>query len=223
MKKIAIIVAGGSGSRMGSVVPKQFLLLKNKPVLLHTIERFLSAYEDMEIVLVLPFEHISKGTEIAAASSDPQKISIVKGGTTRFHSVAEGLKNVKEESIVFVHDGVSCLVDVSTIHRCYVMALEKGNAIPVIDAVDSLRILKDKGNEALDRSRVRMIQTPQTFRNELLQSAYAQAYDPLFTDDASVVERMGIGIHLVEGNSNNLKITRPLDLIIAEKILEGNA
>lgn len=221
MKKIAIIVAGGSGSRMGTTVPKQFLLLKNKPVLLHTLERFLAAYEDLQLVLVLPQEHLEKGAELAAASSDPQRVKVVSGGGTRFHSVAEGLKQVKEESIVFVHDGVRCLVDISIIHRCYETALLKGNAIPAIEAVDSLRIVQVENNEALDRTKVRLIQTPQTFKSAVLLAAFAQEYDPLFTDEASVVERLGVKIHLVEGSSTNLKITRPLDLIIAEKILEG--
>lgn len=220
MKKIAIIVAGGTGTRMGTSIPKQFLLLKNKPVLLHTMDRFLAAYEDLQLVLVLPLEHLNKGAELAAASKDPGRVVVVPGGRTRFHSVAEGLQQVQEDSIVFVHDGVRCLVEISIIHRCYETALEKGNAIPAIEAVDSLRLVQGEHNEALDRSRVRLIQTPQTFKSAVLKAAFAQEFDPLFTDEASVAERMGVKIHLVEGSSNNLKITKPLDLVIAEKLLE---
>lgn len=223
MKKIAVIVAGGSGSRMGASVPKQFLLLKGKPILEHTVERFLSSYSDMELVLVLPEAHLEFGLELVQNSSDPKRIKLVAGGATRFHSVANGLKEVKEPSIVFVHDGVRCLVDTAIVHRCYEMALEKGNAVPAIEAVDSLRLVSDKGNTALDRSRVRMIQTPQTFSSELILRAFEQGYDPLFTDEASVVERMGAVIHLVEGSANNLKITRPMDLVVAALILENEA
>jgi 2-C-methyl-D-erythritol 4-phosphate cytidylyltransferase len=221
MKKIAIIVAGGSGSRMGAVVPKQFLLLKGKPVLSHTLERFLASYPDIELVLVLPAAHLQEGAALMQQSSDPARVKVVAGGATRFHSVAEGLKQVQEPSIVFVHDGVRCLVDVSIVHRCYETALEKGNAIPAIEAVDSLRLINGDSNAALDRSRVRMIQTPQTFQSELLLKAFEQGYDPLFTDEASVLERMGMASHLVEGSSNNIKITRPMDLVLAELILQN--
>jgi 2-C-methyl-D-erythritol 4-phosphate cytidylyltransferase len=223
MKKIAVIVAGGSGSRMGASVPKQFLVLKGKPILAHTVERFLASYSDMELVLVLPEAHLEFGLELVQNSSDPKRIKVVAGGATRFHSVANGLKEVKEPSIVFVHDGVRCLVDTAIVHRCYEMALEKGNAVPAIEAVDSLRLVSDNGNTALDRSKVRMIQTPQTFSSELILRAFEQGYDPLFTDEASVVERMEVAIHLVEGSANNLKITRPMDLVIAAMILENEA
>jgi 2-C-methyl-D-erythritol 4-phosphate cytidylyltransferase len=222
MKKFAIIVAGGTGSRMNNSTPKQFLLLQGKPVLYHTIKSFLQSYDDMHIILVLPQDHIAAGQEIIDAFFDYNRIQIAIGGRTRFHSVQNGLQMVNEESIVFVHDAVRCLVSVELIQRCYNAAIENGSAIPVIDSKDSVRLITDEGNEALERAAVKLVQTPQTFHSKILVPAYQIDYKDRFTDEATVVEAFGLKVILVEGEENNFKITRPVDLIIAEHLLSIN-
>jgi len=223
MKKYAVIVAGGSGTRMGNVIPKQFLLLKGKPLLWYTIDSFLRAFEDIQIILVLPNDHFIKGEKITSQLNAENKIIIVAGGNTRFDSVKEGLKLVKEKSVVFVHDGVRCLISVPLIKRCYTQALEKGSAIPAVAATDSIRILKNGSHEAKDRQQVRIIQTPQTFLSDILLAAFEREFDESFTDEATVVEASGKEIFLTEGEYDNIKITRPIDLLIAEKIIEDRS
>ncbi|UEG48814.1 2-C-methyl-D-erythritol 4-phosphate cytidylyltransferase [Ferruginibacter lapsinanis] len=219
MKKVAVIVAGGAGVRMNTSLPKQFLLLEGKPVLYYTINTFLKAYDDMNIILVLPEEYIGAGQEIIDAYFDYGRIQITAGGGTRFHSVQNGLKLVEEESVVFVHDGVRCLLSTDLIHRCYEAAVEFGSAIPVIDSRDSVRILKEDDNEAIDRNIVKLVQTPQTFHSKILLPAFTIDHKEKFTDEATVVEAFGLKVHLVEGEVNNIKITQPMDLLIAEKIM----
>lgn len=220
MKKIAVIVAGGSGKRMGNVVPKQFLLLKNKPVLWYTIDTFLRAYNDMEVIVVLPKEHIEKGKQIAAMFSAERKMTITEGGDTRFHSVKQGLQLINGEAVVFVHDGVRCLISVPLIQRCYNQAVEKGSAIPAVAATDSIRIERGGGHFVEDRQHVRIIQTPQTFLSSVLLPAFEQEYSEAFTDEATVVEAAGVPVFLTEGEYDNIKITRPVDLMIADRMLE---
>ena len=220
MKKISVIVAGGSGLRMGGELPKQFLLLQNKPLLWHTITAFFSAYADIEIVLVLPKSHMQPGRQIANMFANNNQITILEGGETRFNSVKNGLAMVPPNAIVFVHDGVRCLVDISLIQRCYNQAVAMGSAIPAVAATDSIRIVNNDDNAVADRNNVRIIQTPQTFKSELLLAAFRQDFTNSFTDEATVVEASGEKIFLIDGDYNNLKITRPIDLIIAEKILE---
>jgi len=221
MKKIAVIVAGGTGQRMGVVIPKQFLLLNAKPLLWHSINAFLAAYGDMQIVVVLPEDYLEKGKEIAADFSS-HKIHFTIGGTTRYHSVKNGLQLLDtSNSIVFVHDGVRSLVTVDLIRRCYEQALAKGSAIPAVAATDSIRI--STGNDdsiVADRTQVRIIQTPQTFASAILLPAFNQEYKEAFTDEATVAEAFGYKVFLIDGEYNNIKITRPIDLLIAEKILE---
>ncbi len=221
MKKYAVIVAGGLGSRMNSAVPKQFLLLQNKPVLYYTLDAFLKAYDDLNIILVLPEEHVATGQEIIDAWFDYKRIKITVGGRTRFHSVQNGLQMVTEESMVLVHDAVRCLLTASLIHRCFDAALESGAAIPVVDCKDSVRFVSAHGNEALERRNVKLVQTPQAFLSTILVPAYNIDYKDKFTDEASVVEAFGMKVQLVEGEEDNIKITRPADLIYAEQIL-GN-
>jgi 2-C-methyl-D-erythritol 4-phosphate cytidylyltransferase len=220
MKKYAVIVAGGSGQRMGTNMPKQFLLLKGKPLLHYTIQSFLLAYDDMQIILVLPHEHISKGEEIAKQLNVEERVQIISGGVTRFDSVKNGLQLVSNPSIVFVQDGVRCLVSQQLIRNCYQQAIEKGSAIPAVSATDSIRIDEGASHYTIDRNKVRIIQTPQTFQSEILLDAFSQEYDPAFTDEATVVEATGHEVFLINGEYNNLKVTRPLDLCIAEKLLE---
>lgn len=219
MKKIALIVAGGKGSRMNNNIPKQFLLLKNKPVLYYTLKVFTDAYKDVEIILVLPEEHIGKGQEIIDGYFDHSRIRIIAGGRTRFHSVQNGLSLIDEESIIFVHDGVRCLVSPHLIKKCYEAAVEYGVAVPAIECSDSVRLLTTNGNKILDRNKVKIIQTPQTFHSKILLPAFKIDYKDKFTDEASVVEAYGLTVHLVEGEKNNIKITTPADLLIAEILL----
>jgi 2-C-methyl-D-erythritol 4-phosphate cytidylyltransferase len=219
MKKFAVIVAGGTGTRMDNATPKQFLLLKGKPVLYYTINAFLQAYDDLQIILVLPEEHVAAGQEIIDAFFDYSRLQITIGGRTRFHSVQNGLQLVADEAIVFVHDAVRCMVSVDLICRCYDAALETGSAIPVVDCKDSVRILTEDGNEALDRTTVKLVQTPQTFHSKILLPAYQIDYKDKFTDEATVVEAFGLKVQLVAGEENNFKITRPVDLVVAEGLL----
>ena len=221
MQKYAIIVAGGTGTRMGSSTPKQFLLLNDKPVLYYTLKVFLEAYADIQIILVLPEEYTDLGREIIDAYFDYSRIQITSGGETRFHSVKKGLALASKESIIFVHDAVRCLVTIDLIHRCFENTLKTGSAVPALRSKDSVRLLNEdeNDNEVLDRSKVVFIQTPQTFHSRILVPAFEIDYKERFTDEATVVEAFGLKISLVEGEENNIKITRPIDLFIAEKLL----
>ena len=220
MKKFAIIAAGGSGSRMNTQTPKQFLLLAGRPVLWYTITTFLDAYPDLEIILVLPVNHFQEGEALVQSFDSPGRIHLAKGGDTRFHSVKKGLEFIVDPSIVFVHDAVRCLVTKTLIQRCYDNTLLNGNAVPAVSSVDSMRLEKDGNNWSMDRARVKIIQTPQTFRSELIKKAFEQEYRESFTDEASVVERLDVKINLVEGEELNIKITHPADFAAAEKIIE---
>jgi 2-C-methyl-D-erythritol 4-phosphate cytidylyltransferase len=223
MKKIALIVAGGNGSRMNNDTPKQFLLLGNKPVLYYSIKAFLEAYDDMEVILVLPEQHIGKGQEIIDGYFDDSKFKITAGGRTRFHSVQNGLSLVNEEAIVFVHDGVRCLLTSDLVKRCYEEALESGTAVPAVACKDSVRLLSSSGNKVLNRNRVMLIQTPQTFHSKILIPAYQIDYKDTFSDEATVVEAFGLKINLIEGEVDNIKITTPADLFIADLIQQNRS
>ena len=222
MKKFAVIVAGGSGSRMNTKVPKQFLLLKGKPVLYYTIDAFLKTYDDLQIILVLPEEHVAAGQEVIDAFFDYSRIQITVGGRTRFHSVQNGLSLITEESIVFVHDAVRCLISPELITSCYDTAIEFGSAIPVVDCKDSIRVITEAGNEALDRNTIKLVQTPQTFHSKILLPAFFNIdYKDKFTDEATVVEAFGLKVTLVQGEEKNIKITQHLDMILAENLINA--
>lgn len=223
MKKYAIIVAAGSGTRMESSIPKQFLLLRGKPLIWYSIKAFLDAFQDVEIILVLPERHVEISEIINEFILDTGRISIVTGGQERFDSVRNGLDLVREKSIVFVHDGVRCLVTKELIMRCYEEALKSGSAIPVVDSKDSVRMILDNGSgsRVLSRDQVKRIQTPQTFSSELIIPAYRAPYHEKFTDEATVLEAFGIEPTLIPGDERNIKITTPLDLLVAEKIMES--
>lgn len=223
MNKNAIIVAGGLGIRMGGAVPKQFLLLRDKPVLYYTVKAFLESYDDLQIILVLAADYIDMGQEIIDAYFDKERIKITAGGETRFQSVKNGLALVEKESIIFVHDGVRCLISKNLIHRCYNEAVRTGTAIPAIASKDSTRLLTDEGSEAFDRKKVMLVQTPQTFHSKILLPAFQIDYNYKFTDEAAVAEAYGIKVSLVEGEEDNIKITTPVDLLIAERILEDRS
>lgn len=218
----AVIVAGGQGTRMGTAVPKQFLLLDGKPVLYHTIRAFLDAVPGIRVVLVLPAHQISYAQMVLEAFPERIDLTIVSGGETRFHSVQNGLKDLPEESIIMVHDGVRCLVSPALIRRCREEALLHGSAIPVIPATDSMRLVTGAGSEPVDRTRMRIIQTPQTFRGSVLLPAFAQTYQESFTDEATVVEAAGGTVYLTEGERRNLKITTPEDLLIASALIQAS-
>ncbi|WP_295119145.1 2-C-methyl-D-erythritol 4-phosphate cytidylyltransferase [uncultured Chitinophaga sp.] len=222
-QKIAIVVAGGSGQRMGTSIPKQFLELHGKPVLQHTLTAFSQAYGDMKIVLVLPEAHRAYAEKVIRLFDHFPLMKVVNGGDTRFQSVKNGLAEVTAPSVVFVHDGVRPLVSGDLIRRCHDGALQFGSAVPAIDLKDSIREVHADGNTAADRSRFRIIQTPQTFLSNILLPAFDLPYDPLFTDEATVVERLGHKVHLVEGEERNLKITRPEDLVVAEALMGEQA
>lgn len=220
MKKYAVLVAGGSGTRMGGTVPKQFLSLAGKPVLLHSIEKFINAFYDIEIILVVNPSFIEDAKKLVQSLSATSKITIVPGGPTRFHSVKNGLQQIKEEAIVFVHDAVRCLVSMSLIHCCYEQAIAKGSAIPAVSITDSVRMLEGNTTKVIDRNLLKAIQTPQTFRSEIIVPAFEQEYNDSFTDEATVVEAAGNEVYLIEGEKENIKITVPADLIIAEHLLK---
>ncbi|MFT4031739.1 MAG: 2-C-methyl-D-erythritol 4-phosphate cytidylyltransferase [Siphonobacter sp.] len=222
MTLYAIIVAGGSGSRMGVSIPKQFLPIHEKPILVYTIERFLEYSADIQIILCLPQDQFEQWHAIKALAPSLAKAAIQEtpGGATRFQSVRNGLAQIQGEGLVAVHDGVRPFVPVEVIAKSFDTAREKGSGVVAVAAKDSIRqVITDTENKALDRASLRLVQTPQTFQVSLLKKAFEQAENPLFTDDASVAEAAGFPIYLVDGSYENIKITTPEDLIIAEAIL----
>ncbi|HLD52703.1 MAG TPA: 2-C-methyl-D-erythritol 4-phosphate cytidylyltransferase [Sediminibacterium sp.] len=220
MQKIAIITAGGSGTRMGSPIPKQFLLLNEKPLLWYTISAFLEAYQDISILLVLPKDYLTAGQELINEMGITQQASLVVGGSTRFHSVQNGILQIKNPAVVFVHDGVRCLLTPNLIKRCFEQTIEKGSAIPVVTCTDSVRIVNNNDHSAINRDQVKIVQTPQTFLSSILVTAFNRSYQDSFTDEATVVEASGESVHLIEGEYSNLKVTRPTDLLLARAILD---
>jgi 2-C-methyl-D-erythritol 4-phosphate cytidylyltransferase len=220
MKKYAVLVAGGNGTRMNSVIPKQFLLLQDKPVLFYTIASFLEAFADIKIILVLPKDYLETGQEIVQKYfPNHSNIFIASGGETRFHSVQNGLKLVADTSMVFIHDAVRCLVTPNLIKSSYEEALKHGNAIPYVISRDSVRIIDNNKSEIIERNKIALIQTPQVFFSNIILTAFNIEYNPFFTDEASVVEASGVEVKLIPGEHTNIKITNPVDLIVADKLL----
>ena len=218
-KCYAVIVAGGSGSRMGGEIAKQFLMLGDKPILLHTIEAFLSLSFPVEIILVVPASLRDYWKNFYKEQRLSFKHTLVSGGITRFHSVKNAMKYVPEGALVAVHDGVRPFVSKDFLESLFAEAEEKRAVIPAVKVVDSLRYTDEEGSRPVERDKYVSIQTPQIFHSELLLDAYSQAYNPAFTDDASVVESGGTKIYLTEGRMVNIKITRPEDLTLAQAIL----
>ena len=221
MKKFVIIVAGGSGNRMGTEIPKQLLELCGKPILMHTIQVFHDFDPESRIILVLPEDQQQFWKELCMKHSFSIFHRVISGGKTRFHSVKNGLSQIDGEGIVFIHDGVRPLVSQETIEKCNQMAQKNGNAIPVLSVNESLRKQEGDQNISVDRSQYFSVQTPQTFRSGQILEAYKQDFDPAVTDDASVAEKAGFPIFMVEGNRENIKITTPIDLIVAEALLKN--
>ena len=225
-EKFAIIVAGGSGSRMKSETPKQFLPLAGKPILLHTVEKFLQI-PDIQLIIVLPKNDIEYWHKIAHSNSIVQKntdsLIIVVGGDTRFQSVKNGLSQIKCDGLVAVHDGVRPLVNLEIIQNSYLVAEKYGTAVASVWVKDSVREVNSNGeNLALDRTKLKLIQTPQTFRIGLIKKAFEVEEQSFFTDCASVLEYSGEKITLIDGAYENIKITTPEDMIVAEAVLANN-
>ena len=227
MKTIAIIVAGGSGTRFGAQMPKQFLELSGKPILMRTIEAFGEKRDgSFDVIVTLPADQMGLWRELCDSYAFAVPHHVVAGGETRWHSVKNALDsigNVADDDVIAVHDGVRPLATPDLIDRVLDAARRDGAAIPVVPLNDSVRQIVGDSSHALDRSSLRAVQTPQAFDAHLLLEAYRQPYDPTFTDDASVVERAGHGVTLVEGAPQNLKITRPMDLAFAEYLLTTHA
>ena len=217
--KIVLIVAGGKGERMNTDIPKQFLEIKGKPILMHTLDVFQSFDSNMKLILVLPEIQIDFWRELCAKHNFTLQHQIAAGGQTRFHSVKNGLEAVDSPALVAVHDGVRPLVSIETIARCFEAAGKYDAAIPVVDLVDSIRKVSENDSQSVDRNAYKLVQTPQIFDADLLKKAYEQEFSASFTDDASVVEALGTTIHLVEGNRENIKITTEFDLKIAGTIM----
>ncbi len=215
MTRYAVIVAGGSGTRMGADIPKQFLLLAGRPVLMHTLERFAAC----QCILVLPDSQIVYWRGLCKAYRFTQPHTIVCGGASRSESVMNGLSHVPDDALVAIHDGVRPLVAPTVIEESFEAAAQYGSAVPVIDCVDSLRHGTKEQNKAVNRAEYLLVQTPQTFQASLIKQAYTSTTDAIQTDDATVLEQMGQTIHLIKGNKGNIKITLPVDLKIAEALL----
>ena len=215
----ALIVAGGKGLRMGTDIPKQFLPIGGKPVLMRTLEAFYAYNQAMQLIVVLPHSQQAYWARLCEEYHFSLPHRVADGGETRFHSVRNGLAWVETPGRVGVHDGVRPFVSPEVIARCYALASTKKAVVPVIPVVETVRHLADGGSLTVNREEYRLVQTPQVFDVELLKKAYGQPYSPAFTDDASVVEALGVPVALTEGNRENIKITTPFDLRVAEALL----
>ena len=220
MTRQAIIVAGGRGTRMNNEVPKQFLPLCGKPIVMHTLETFYNFDSHIELILVLPEHLMVYWQNLCVEHQFDIPHDIVAGGQERFYSVKNGLAFAKPNALIAIHDGVRPFVSHSTLERCFEQAELQGNAIPAMPLVDSIREIKLNENQIVDRTKLRAIQTPQVFQSQIITKAFEQPFSPTFTDDASVVEAYGEKIHLVEGNVENIKLTTPFDLLIGEALLQ---
>jgi 2-C-methyl-D-erythritol 4-phosphate cytidylyltransferase len=223
MQEYAIIVAGGSGSRMKSKTPKQFLKVNGLPVLAHTIKAFRNYSPNLNIIVVLPKDQFFAWHELCKLHTFKEEYGLISGGETRFHSVRNGLESITDSSgLVAVHDGVRPVISKEIIQNCFMKAAEHGTAIVSVPLKDSIRkIEKDGKNHAVNRDNFWLIQTPQTFRLDWMRTAFSNTYQSKFTDCASVLEYAGYPIHLIDGSYENIKITTPEDLLMAEIFLRG--
>ncbi len=221
MQKYAIIVAGGSGTRMKSDIPKQFIDIGGKPILMHTIEAYVSAFASLKLILVLPEIQIPFWRGLCEKHKFTIKHQIVNGGNSRFQSVKNGLNAIHGNGLVAIHDGVRPFVSTEIIKESFKVAADKGNAVTSVPLKDSIRFIEGENNKVVDRSQFQLIQTPQTFQIQLIKKAFEVKEDHAFTDDASVLEHMGEKINLIEGDYKNIKITTAEDLIMANAILNA--
>jgi 2-C-methyl-D-erythritol 4-phosphate cytidylyltransferase len=219
-KLFAIIVAGGSGNRMQSTQPKQFLKLMGLPILMHTINAYIKAVPSIEIILVLPGNHFSFWKSLCDEHNYSVPHLLVEGGETRGQSVLNGLEKIGDDGIVAIHDGVRPFVSERMIRESFKMAESKGSAIAAVDLKDSIRIVTEMGSHAVDRNQYKIIQTPQVFRTDIIRESYQKVGNLNLSDDATIAELAGFEIYLVEGSYDNIKITTPEDLMVAEKIAE---
>ncbi len=221
LPKYVIITAAGTGVRMNTPMPKQFIPVLGKPILMHTIEAFVPFLPSIHIILVLPKEQMEYWNQLCTQYQFDHPHEVIQGGPTRFHSVKNGLNQVPEQALVAVHDGVRPLVSSHTISGAFLYAEKSGNGIPSIEVCESVRAVDRAFSTPVDRETLRIIQTPQCFRAELIKKAYHTNYQQTFTDDASVLEQTGERIFLSQGNRENIKITTPEDLIMAEALLKN--
>ena len=224
MEKYFIVVAGGKGSRMGGDIPKQFQLLQGVPILFHTLKRLHSFVPDATIVLVIPQAHLSLWQQLVATYGMPAPLQVAYGGANRFESVRNGLNQINSDNdaLVAVHDGVRPFVSREVVFRCFDAAALSGAVIPTIRPVETIRLSDADGrSHVFPRRHCHLVQTPQVFRLPLLRKAYLQEYRETFTDDASVVESMGHPIEMVEGNIENIKLTTPFDILLAESLVNN--
>ncbi len=219
MNEYLIILAGGTGTRMNSHIPKQFLPLQGKPVIVHTIEKFLKWKNTINIIVAANDEYINMWEKTKSIYFPELEIQTVNGGAERFHSVKNALACIKEDGLVALHDAARPLIKTQVINQCFKVAKTNGAAVPVVSMQESLRKISGEVSTHVNRSEFRVVQTPQVFHVSKLKQAYEQDFQSVFTDDASVYESVGGQIHLTEGNRENIKITEPLDLIIAEALL----
>lgn len=221
MKRYVLIVAGGTGKRMGTATPKQFLLLAGKPLLMHTISSLYRLTGESPVTIVLPEEHVKSWEALVHQYSYAVPHSIVAGGEERFHSVKNGLDTLPDEGFVAIHDGVRPFVSPDTIDRLFREAEKSGAAIPVIAPPESVRMVTIRGTLPVNREAIRLVQTPQVFRLGSIKNAYSLGYNPLFTDDATVAEQSGMVVSIVDGNRENIKITTPADMMYAEAVISS--
>ena len=222
MKRAVIIVAAGLGNRMGGQIPKQFLDLAGKPLIVHTLERFLLFDPEMKMVVVLSSEGRHLWEQAVHSHKIAKGIILAEGGANRFDSVKNGLSHLEKGLITGIHDAVRPFVSQATLARTYDAAFREGSGIPVLEMDETVRMIKPQGGSPpMDRPMLRRVQTPQVFRSEQIKQAYQQAYDPAFTDDASVYEPVFGQLTLVEGNRENIKITTPLDMQLASLLMDS--
>lgn len=220
-EKYLIIAAAGNSVRLGTKIPKQYLNIENKAVLIYIVEAFLPFVNIENMIIAISNNHMEYWETLKENYPELQKTKLVIGGPERFHTVKAALKLIPKFSLVAIHDGARPLIDSETIKNCFQLALSKGSAIPVIESANSIRIIEGADNKSLERKKIKLVQTPQTFKSELLKKAYDVNYMDMFTDDASVFEYDGNKIYLTNGNAENFKITNKQDLELATIILKN--
>lgn len=221
-KEYALIVAGGKGTRIKSKLPKQFLELNGQPILLHTLQAFYRYSPNITVILVLPEDDFAIWKDICTIYKFDKPVILQQGGDTRFQSVKNGLQKIEGTGLVAIHDGVRPLVSEDIIGASFRLAAVHQSAVAAVRLKESIRMTDQDNTRAMDRSKFRLIQTPQTFSVELIKQAYQVKEDITMTDDASVVEKFGHTISLFEGSYENIKITTPEDLVVAEALLKRN-
>ncbi|MFN6038598.1 MAG: 2-C-methyl-D-erythritol 4-phosphate cytidylyltransferase [Bacteroidota bacterium] len=219
MKTFLVLVAGGSGTRMGTSIPKQFLEINGRPIIYYTLSRFLEAVEQLEIIIVIHPAWKNELNDLLQCYFPEKKFQLADGGETRFHSVKNGLALIHEESLVMIHDAARPFVSTETISRGIAETFRAGSAIPVVSVSESLRKIESTQSRAVNRNDFKLVQTPQCFMSDKIKLAYQIEFKDSFTDDASVFEHAGLTVNLVEGNPENIKITQPSDLDFAEFLL----